>query len=210
MAYCRGSAEEYTACARQPVCARSQHRCYLSHATTAGEGGHRVRHGETRPGRHARLEYVLRGRCPAALSLLGHGRKAQGRRSRATRSCDGWRQAAPPAPALGLAMRGCRPREAAARQDRSVRRRGTVQAEATRLYSAGLGASQRALTGASVSGIPEGRLYQEKAPSQNTSEGDDQEQKLSIGMHGGKNAGSTVVRLPWKDDGRQKADVRRR
>ena len=60
MAYCRGSAQEYTACVRQPVCARSQHRCYLSHATTAGEGGHRVRHGETRPGRHARLEYVLR------------------------------------------------------------------------------------------------------------------------------------------------------
>ena len=34
----------------------------------------------------------------------------------------------------------------------AVCRRGTVQAEATRLYSAGLGASQRALTGASVRG----------------------------------------------------------
>ena len=69
-----------------------------------------------------------------------------------------WRQDAPPAPALGLAVRGCRQRQAAARQDRSVRGCGTVQAEATRLYSAGLGARQRALTGASVSGIPEGRF----------------------------------------------------
>ena len=53
---------------------------------------------------------------------------------------------------------------AAAATDRRLRRRaaargrGTVLAEATRLYSAGLGASQRALTGASVSGILEGRL----------------------------------------------------
>ena len=68
----------------------------------------------------------------------------------------------PPVPALGMAMRGCRPRQAAARQGRSVRRRSTVQAEATRLYSAGLGASQRALTGASVCGIPGGGFIKTK------------------------------------------------
>jgi hypothetical protein len=121
MISCRGAVEEYTACVRQPVCARSHDRCYLAHATPAGEGGHRVRQGETSPGRHARLEYVLRGRCPAVLSLRGHGRKTQGRRSRATRSCDGWRQAAPPAPRWATAARGSRQRQAAATQGRRAR-----------------------------------------------------------------------------------------
>ena len=81
-----------------------------------------------------------------------------------------WRQAASPAPrwawpCAAAAMASCC--EAGPQR----RRRGSVQAEATRLYSAGLGASQRALTGASVSGIPEGRFSQEKAPSQTPQKG---------------------------------------
>ena len=74
-------------------------------------------------------------------------------------------QGAPRAPALGLAMHSSRLSWAAARQDRSVRRRGPVQADATRLYSAGLGASQRALTGAKALRIPQRRFYQEKIPA---------------------------------------------
>ena len=41
------------------------------------------------------------------------------------------------------------PKEAAARQGRSIRKRGTVQAEATRLYSAGLEARTPSLVPAS-------------------------------------------------------------
>ena len=88
--------------------------------------------------------------------------------------------------------------------------RGPVQAEATRLYAAGLGASQRALAGASVCGSPQGEVCARKSSFSNTAEGHEQEHKLSRGLSGGKSAGSTVVRLPWNDEGRQKADVRRR
>ena len=74
---------------------------------------------------------------------------------------------------LGHAMDGARlpllPRagpqlHAAAANDRRLRRRaaargrGTVLAEATRLYSAGLGARQRALDGALVSGVTQGEV----------------------------------------------------
>ena len=137
------------------------------------------------------MDYPL---LPPIPSLMDHRRAAQGTRGRADWSRDRWHQDALPAPALGMAVRGCHPRQVAARQDRSVRRRGTVQAEATRLYSAGLGASQRALTGASVEGIPEGRFYQEKVPSKIPPQGIIRK-KLSIGFYGGKSSGYTVVRL---------------
>ena len=174
MASCRGSAHEYTAWARQPICAWSHDRCYLSHATPAGEGGHRVWHDATRPGRHARLEYVLRCRHPAARALRDHGRKAQGRRSRATRLRDGWRQAAPSAP------RWAWPCAAAVHRRRLQGRTAacagvTLYRQRQRAYTQQ--ASERAIEPSLVpaSRGSRGEVFAGKSSFAHTSEGDDQE-----------------------------------
>ena len=69
----------------------------------------------------------------------------------------------------------------------------TVQAEAQRLYSAGIETSQRSLVPASVSSSM-GGVTKNGAFSQ-TSQGEEREQELSRGLYGGKSAGKTIVRL---------------
>jgi hypothetical protein len=67
---------------------------------------------------------TLYGRCASAVdrpvlptlrSLPGHDRAAQGIRSSAALAREGWRQGAPPALTLGLAVHGCCQREEAER-----------------------------------------------------------------------------------------------
>ena len=48
-------------------------------------------------------------------------------------------------------------------------------------------------------GDPGGEVVSRKSSFSNTSEGDDQEKKLSIGLYGGKSSGYTVVRPPSFD-----------
>jgi hypothetical protein len=95
----------------------------------------------------------------------------------------------------GPGVRRSRQRQAAARQDRRARR-STVQAEAKRLYSAALRASQRARTDTRGLGIPQRRFYQDK--------------ELSRSIEARTNAGDTVVRRQWEAGDRHETDARRR